>query len=88
MYVPSLFPWLIRNPSPFSTLSLLLLLLFYPDQHQLDFIVGGGEEGLFLFCCYSKVAGASLVAQLIKNLPAIQETLVSFLGQEDPLEKG
>ena len=32
--------------------------------------------------------GASLVAQLVKNLPAIQETLVQFLGQEDPLEKG
>ena len=32
--------------------------------------------------------GASLVAQLIKNLPAMQETLVQFLGQEAPLEKG
>ena len=31
---------------------------------------------------------ASLIAQLIKNLPAMQETLVKFLGQEDPLEKG
>ena len=30
---------------------------------------------------------ASLVAQLLKNLPAMQETLVQFLGQEDPLEK-
>ena len=30
----------------------------------------------------------SLVAQLIKNLPAMQETLVQFLGQEDPPEKG
>ena len=29
-----------------------------------------------------------LVAQLVKNLPAMQETLVQFLGQEDPLEKG
>ena len=29
----------------------------------------------------------SLVAQLIKNLPALQETLVQFLGQEDPQEK-
>ena len=27
-------------------------------------------------------------AQLKKNLPALQETLVSFLGQEDLLEKG
>ena len=25
---------------------------------------------------------------LVKNLPAMQETLVRFLGQEDPLEKG
>ena len=31
---------------------------------------------------------ASLVAQLVKNPPAMQETLVQFLGQEDPLEKG
>ena len=31
--------------------------------------------------------GASLVAQLVKNLPAVQETWVCFLGWEDPLEK-
>ena len=31
---------------------------------------------------------ASLIAQLVKNLPATQETPVRFLGQEDPLEKG
>ena len=30
----------------------------------------------------------SLVAQSVKNLPAMQETWVHFLGQEDPLEKG
>ena len=29
-----------------------------------------------------------LVAQMIKNLPAMQETQVGSLGQEDPLEKG
>ena len=29
----------------------------------------------------------SLIAQLVKNLPAIQETPVRFLGWEDPLEK-
>ena len=29
-----------------------------------------------------------LVAQLVKNPPAMQETMVRFLGQEDPLEKG
>ena len=31
---------------------------------------------------------AFLIAQLVKNPPAMQETLVPFLGQEDPLEKG
>ena len=31
--------------------------------------------------------GASLVAQLVKNPPAICETRVRFLAREDPLEK-
>ena len=30
---------------------------------------------------------SSLVAQLVKNLPAIRETWVQSLGREDPLEK-
>ena len=30
---------------------------------------------------------ASLIAQLVKNLPAMQETWVQFLGWKDPLEK-
>ena len=34
------------------------------------------------------VLRASLIAQLVKNLPAMQKTPVQFLGQEDPLEKG
>ena len=29
----------------------------------------------------------SLVAHMVKNLPAMQETWVQFLDQEDPLEK-
>ena len=33
--------------------------------------------------------GASLVTQMVKNLPAVQETwVVQSLGGEDPLEKG
>ena len=32
--------------------------------------------------------GASLIAQVVKNLPVMQETLVQSLGWEDPLEKG
>ena len=30
---------------------------------------------------------ASLIAQSVKNMPAMQETQVRFLGREDPLEK-
>ena len=30
----------------------------------------------------------SLIAQLVKNPPAMQETPVGFLGREEPLEKG
>ena len=29
-----------------------------------------------------------MVAQMVKNLPSMQETWVGFLGQEDPLEEG
>ena len=32
--------------------------------------------------------GSSLIAQLVENPPAMQETPVQFLGWEDPLEKG
>ena len=37
--------------------------------------------------CGQKNWGASLVAHRVKNLPAMQETWVPFLGQEDPPEK-
>ena len=36
----------------------------------------------------SPIHGASLIAQLVKNPPAMQETPVQFLGQKDPLKKG
>ena len=36
---------------------------------------------------FTKYQGASLIAQSVKNLPAMQETQVQFLGQEGPLEK-
>ena len=37
---------------------------------------------------FTKVSGAPLIAQLVKNLPAMQETPVRFLSWEDPLERG
>ena len=37
---------------------------------------------------FKDVIKSSLVAQTVKNLPAMQETQVRSLGWEDPLEKG
>ena len=37
---------------------------------------------------YAIYKGISLVAQMVKNLPVMQETPVQSLSQEDPLDKG
>ena len=41
-----------------------------------------------ILMCISLYIRASLIAQLVKNPPAIQGIPVGFLGWEDPLEKG
>ena len=41
-----------------------------------------------VYCDPKKKKKASLVAQMVKNLPAMGEMWVQSLGQEDPLEKG
>ena len=38
--------------------------------------------------CFMKLKGVSLVVQMVKNPPTMQETWIQSLGQEDPLEKG
>ena len=43
---------------------------------------------LSIACSYNLPSGDSLISQLVKNPPAMQETLVRSLGREDPLEKG
>ena len=45
-------------------------------------LIHTGIVVLYLYTMYS------LVAQMVKNLPAMQETWVQYLGWEDPLEKG
>ena len=46
------------------------------------------EVPLISFNCASLCSRASLGAQMVKNLLAVQETWVRSLGQEEPLEKG
>ena len=41
-----------------------------------------------VFRFFSHIGWVSLVAQLVKKLPAMWETWVQSLGWEDPLEKG
>jgi len=41
-----------------------------------------------IFSCVCWPRGESLVAQMVKNLPVIWETLVRSLGWEDPLKEG
>ena len=41
-----------------------------------------------LFALGGQNIGASLLAQVVKSLPALQEIQIQSLGQEDPLEKG
>ena len=51
---------------------------------MLDF----GEETVGKLASGCTFKGASLVAQMVKNLPAMRETCVGSLGWEDPLEEG
>ena len=53
----------------------------FPSKGILTCILKG-KKGL------TRQSGASLVAQLVKNPPAMQDTWVRSLGWEDPLEKG
>ena len=66
--------------------SLLLWLHFYFATHA---SCTSNTSIHFLLIIHSHLLPwlASLVAQKVKHLPAIQETEVPSLGQEDPLEK-
>ena len=65
-----------------------------PPQPRFDswsgktfFLPVSALTGVFLFLLRSDLYWASLVAQMVKNLPAWQEIWVLSLSQEDPLEK-
>ena len=67
--------------------------IFYCLSHQgspriLEWVSHPFSRGSSQPRSWTGISWASLIAQLVKNLPAMQETLVQFLGWEDPLEKG
>ena len=57
-------------------------------RSQLKRVGGASSYSDFLLYLSLSCMRAPLIAQLVRNPPAVQETLVWFLGQEDPLEKG
>ena len=73
---------------PFWHYFLLMFSLHYSygTFSQEELFGSRTEEMKSLNDCYLFLS--SLVAQLVKNLPAMQETPVQFLGGEDLLEKG
>ena len=63
------------------------------DLPNVEDLCGYRNHQEFLFLAYltlklSYLLIDSLIAQLVKNPPALQETQVQFLGWEDSLEKG
>ena len=56
-------------------------------EHGLQAYTCAMSYNSFYFCNI-EISFAHPIGQLVKNLPAMQETWVLFLGWEDPLEKG
>ena len=72
-------------------MAVLEMLIIHPvvEMHEYEGQRRGQDQKYKLGrcqCLYS--VWASLIAQLVKNTPAVQETLIRFLGWEEPLEKG
>ena len=49
--------------------------------------LGNSYKGIISYIEIYLISRASLVDQMVKNLPTMQETWVLSLGQKDPLEK-
>ena len=61
--------------------------LIYPSGDNLPTEVSIADGNVSYSSSMTNTHRASLVAQTVENLPAMQETQVQFLNQEDPLEK-
>ena len=71
-----------KNPSYLYSLAQPLVSYTVVMTNKLSYL-----SVLLFFMCLPNYEGASLIAQSVKSLPAVQDTQVQFLGQEDPLEK-
>ena len=101
IYIIYCFPWVFHRNFMGITLSVILhYLLFstgFPVAQMLKTLPGNagdpssipglGRSAREWISYPVQYSWASLVAQLVKNLSAMQETWVQSPGQEDPLEK-
>ena len=75
-----------------SLASAVLQVFLFPDSHYIALPgVHSCHVAIFFYGDFECGAGAiwaSLVAQMVKNMPAMRETCVQSLGQKDPLEEG
>ena len=67
---------------------LLLMIRYHFGREERSEGAGDCGDDDNTFYNYFQFTGASLVTQMVKNLPVMLETWVQSLGQEDPLEKG
>ena len=69
----------------------IVLQIFFLCHLFLDLVIYVCSQLILLFAfkllTLQEFILASLVAQMVKHLPAMQETWVQSLGREDPLEK-
>ena len=83
LFLPNKLLLILQIPAYFH---LAIQTWFYLPAHSKANLLtlGCGEGKCSLYCREP----ASLVAQMVKNLPAMQETWVRSLGLENPLQKG
>ena len=73
--------------------SCLLVLFSYDGKKERNFSFHSYKtpvrykNGVFILIISNGICNTGSVAQLVKNLPAVQETQVQSQGQEDPQEK-
>ena len=76
-------PQQLLQPSRLFLNSLSFHRALQGQNHQAQSL----KHKLICLPCFKPVYQASLVAQMVKSLPAVQETWVQSLGEEGPLEK-
>ena len=83
--------WSLRDSSVYGIFQAGVLewvAIAFSDPYLVIIIINQDPYLVIIITMVNLHLWASFIAQLVKNLLAMQETQVRFLGWEDPLEKG